>query len=141
MKPHKTRKKGARRGERKEYPFYPNHFLRILMVIMGSVAVVATLAAFFPLPLDRIADPLAMPDTQSEALWILKPAVLLGSVVPLPGLTVVLITLLACLFVLLPILDRSGKQSIKRRLAVAVPFLIWMAFLALSMLLSPGMTK
>ena len=136
--PHKGRKKGTRRGNRKEYPFFPNHILRGLMVIMGSVAVVAILAALFPLPLDHIADPLVQPEPTVRALWILKPAILLGRIVHLPGLTVVLITLLAALFVLLPILDRSGKQSVRRRLAVAIPFLIWMIFLTLSIFLSPG---
>lgn len=109
------------------------------MVIMGSMAVVAILAALFPLPLDHIADPLVQPDPTVRALWILKPAILLGGIFHLPGLTVVLITLLATLFVFLPILDRSGKQSIRRRLVVAVPFLIWMIFLTLSIFLSPGL--
>ena len=108
------------------------------MTIMGTVAVIAILAALFPLPLDHIADPLAASDAGGRALWILKPAILLADIVHFPGLTVVLITTLAVLFVLLPILDRSGKQSIKRRLAVAVPFLIWMSFLVLSLILSPG---
>jgi quinol-cytochrome oxidoreductase complex cytochrome b subunit len=138
MKPYRARKKGARRGERKEYPFYPNHLLRILMMIMVSVAVITALAALFPLPLDRIADPLAITEAKSRTLWILNPAIVLGSLVHLRGLTAVIITLLAGMFVLLPILDRSGKQSIKRRLLVAVPFLIWMTFLALSIFLSPG---
>ena len=109
------------------------------MVITGSVAVIAILAALFPLPLDHIADPLAQPDPAVRALWILKPAILLGGIVHLQGLTVVLITLLAALFVFLPILDRSGKQSVKLRLAVALPFLLWIFFLTLSMFLSPGL--
>ena len=139
-KPHKTRKKAARRHERKEYPFYPNQFFRNLMAVMGAVTVVATLAALFPLPLDRIADPLVQPDPAIRALWILKPAILLGSILVRPALTAGLIAFLAVLFVLLPILDRSGHSTLKRRAMVAIPFLLWMAFLGLSLLMSVGVS-
>jgi hypothetical protein len=108
------------------------------MAIMGAVAVIATLAALFPLPLDHIADPLAVSDTGTRTLWILKPAILLGDLVLRPSLTVVLIAIFAALFVLLPILDRTGQSSIKRRALVAVPFLLWMLFLAWSLLLATG---
>lgn len=108
------------------------------MVIMGAVAGVTTLAALFPLPLDHMADPLAQPDAGIRILWILKPAILLGSILTRPSLTVGLIAVLAVLFVLLPILDRSGHSSIKRRMLVAVPFLLWMVFLALAMLFPAG---
>lgn len=135
---YKVRMKHTRRGEQKDYPFYPNHLLRILMVIMGVVVVIATMSALFPLPLDNIADPLAPPDPGYKTLWILKPAILLGDIVFRPGFTVVLIAIFAALFVLLPILDRSGQRSIKRRALVAVPFLLWMLFLAWSLLLSTG---
>jgi quinol-cytochrome oxidoreductase complex cytochrome b subunit len=138
IKPHKVRKKHARRGEAKEYPFYPNHLIRILIAVMGTVCVIATLAAIFPLPLDHIADPLAKPEAGIQALWILKPAILLGDLVFRPALTVVLVTIFAVLFVLLPTLDRSGQRSIKRRALVALPFLLWMLFLAWSLLLSTG---
>lgn len=138
MRSYKFRKKHARRGKQKEYPFYPNHLLRILMAIMGAVAVIATVSALLPLPLDQIADPLAEFDPGTRTLWILKPAILLGDIVFRPDLTVVLIAILATLFVLLPILDRSGQRSIKRRTLVAVPFLLWMLFLAWSLLLSTG---
>lgn len=137
-KPYKSRKRSARRGQLKEYPFYPYHIIRVLMAIMGAVAVIAILSALFPLPLDHIADPLAEPDAGTEALWILKPAILLGDILFRPGLTVVLIVIFASLFVLLPILDRSGQRSIKRRILVAVPFLLWMLFLAMSLLFSTG---
>jgi len=112
------------------------------MTIMGAVAVIATLAALFPLPLDHIADPLTEIDPGTRSLWILKPAILLSNILSgitfWPGLTVVLIALLGTLFVLLPILDHSGQRSIKRRTLVAVPFLLWMLFLALSLILSTG---
>jgi quinol-cytochrome oxidoreductase complex cytochrome b subunit len=139
---YRVRRKHARRGEQKEYPFYPNQLLRILMTIMGAVAVIATLAALFPLPLDHIADPLTEIDPGTRSLWILKPAILLSDILSgitfWPGLTMVLIALLGTLFVLLPILDHSGQRSIKRRTLVAVPFLLWMLFLALSLILSTG---
>ena len=135
---YKTRKRHTRRGGHKEYPFYPNHLLRALISILGAVAVIAILSAIFPLALDHIADPLAQPDPGTQALWILKPAILLNDIVHLPGLTIALIAFLAMLFVLLPVLDRSGQRSIKRRTLVAIPFLLWMFFLAWSLLVSTG---
>jgi len=134
----KVRRKHARRGEQRAYPFYPNYLLRILMLIMGTMAVIAAFAALFPLPMDYIADPLAVPDPGTRTLWILKPAMLLVSIVSSSGLTVVLITIFAALFVLFPLLDRSGQASIKHRILVAIPFLLWMLFLALSLLLPAG---
>lgn len=108
------------------------------MAVMGTVALVAALSALFPLALDQIADPLGHSDPEDKVLWILKPAILLGDLVLLPGVTVVLIAFLAVLFVLLPVLDRSGQRSLRRRILVAVPFLLWMLFLAFSLLLSTG---
>lgn len=136
----KNRRKHTRRGEQKEYPFYPNHLLRILMAIMGTVAVIAAISALFPLPLDQIADPLGTPDPGTRTLWILKPAVLLGNIASSPSLTVVLITFFAALFVLLPVLDPSGQRFLKRRILVAMPFLLWMLFLAWSLLFSTGVS-
>ena len=135
---YKLRKKGSKRGEEREYPFYPNQLLRILMSIMGAVALVAIVAALFPLPLGQIADPLAEPDPGTGALWILKPALLLKALVLSPRLTILLIFSLAALFVLLPILDPSGHRSMRRRIIVAVPFILWMLFLALSLLFATG---
>jgi quinol-cytochrome oxidoreductase complex cytochrome b subunit len=134
----KGRRKRARRGEQKESPFYPNFVLRILMAIMATVAVIAILSALFPLPLDHIADPLAASDPGTRTLWILKPAVLLDNIAFSPGITVVLITIFAALFVILPLLDRSGQRSIKRRILVATPFLLWMLFLTFSLLFATG---
>jgi len=45
---------------------------------------------------------------------------------------------LAVLFVLLPILDPSEHRSLKRRAVIAIPFLLWMFFLALSLIFSVG---
>ena len=130
----------SRDSDQKEYPFYPNQFIRILMSIMGAIAVIAGLAALFPLPLNRIANPLAEPAPGTGMLWILKPAALLERLVLSPAWTVTLTAVFALLFVLLPILDPSEQRSIKRRVLVAIPFLLWMLFLALSLLFSPGFT-
>lgn len=137
-KPYKMRKKTVRRHEQREYPFYPHQLFRNLMAVMGAVAVVAVLAALFPLPMDRMADPLAQPDPGVGTLWILKPAILLAGILARPALAVGLIFILAVLFVLLPILDRSGHSSLKRRVLIAIPFLLWMVFLAVSLLIPTG---
>ncbi len=137
-RPYTLRKRLARRGKERERPFYPYHFFRGLMAAMGTIAAISTVSAIFPRALDRIADPLMGPDPGAKILWILKPAILLGDIVFRPSLTVIFIAILATLFVLLPILDRSGQRSIKRRILVAVPFLLWMLFLAWSLLLSTG---
>lgn len=138
MRTYKGRKRQTRGSVRREYPFYPNQLLRILMVIMGTLAAVAVLSALFPLSLDLIADPFARPEAGTRALWILKPVILLGGMLKRPGLTIVLVTFLAALFVLLPALDRSGQRTLKRRLLMATPFLLWVLFLAVSLLFSVG---
>ena len=138
-KPYRARRKQARHSEQKEYPFYPNFFLRVLMAALGALAVITMLSALFPLPLDHMADPLAQPAPGTRALWILKPAILLSSILPgRSSLAMVLIAVLAALFVFLPLLDRSGHSSIRRRTLVAVPFLLWMLFLALSLMIPTG---
>jgi len=138
MRPYRSRRKHTRPVEQKEYPFYPNFLFRVLIVFLAALALTSLLSALFPLPLDPIADPLAQPAPGTRALWILKPAIMVNSVLPMPGLTIVLIVFLAALFVLLPLLDRSGHSSMKRRALVAVPFLLWMLFLAVSLLSSTG---
>ena len=138
MRSYKSRTRAGRRREGKKIPFYPNQVYRVLMAIMAAITVTSILAVVFPLPLDRIADPLTRAAPGTGTLWILKPAILLVGILRGPVLAVGFITLMAALFVLLPILDRSGHSSVKRRILVAVPFLLWMAFLALSLLLSTG---
>jgi len=108
------------------------------MAAMGTIAAISIVSAIFPRALDRIADPLMGPDPGAKILWILKPAILLKKLVFMPNLTVVLISFLAALFVLLPVLDRSGQRSVKRRAIVAVPFLLWILFLVLSLIISTG---
>jgi len=135
---HRTRKRTAAGSEERERIFYPTQLIRILMSVMGTIAVVSGVAAFYPLPLDRIANPLANPAPGTGILWILKPVVLLEKLVLNPALTISLTVVFALLFVMVPMLDLSEQRSIKRRTLVAVPFLLWMLFLALSLFFSPG---
>ncbi len=132
------RRKHTRRGEGGHHPFYPNQVLRIVMAVMASVAAIALLAGFFPLPLDRIADPLGGPDPSSPPLWVLKPALLLDRILTFPGLTMSLITALMALFFLLPVLDPSSHRSPLVRVLVSAPILLWILFLAIALFLPGG---
>lgn len=135
---YKGRKKTGRHRGPDEYPFYPTHLIRGLMAILGAVFAVALTSALLPLPLDHIADPLAGPGAESGILWLLKPVAVLFRITSRPGLTVGLVTFLAVLFIILPVVDRSGKSSIRRRIMVAVPFLLWLLFLAWTILFTGG---
>lgn len=137
-KAYHTRKKRGWKGDGVEYPFYPNHILRGLIVVVTAVAVVAFLAAIFPPSLHRAADPLTGPDPGIQALWVLKPAIVLEKLFRSRVITSSAIALLFVLFLMLPVLDRTGQRPLRKRILLTVPFAALIAWLVLSTLLSLG---
>ena len=71
-------------------------------------------------------------------MLLLKPAIVMEKALGSRRLAVTAVTTLCFLFILLPILDRTGKKKLGKRLALAVPFLALIAWLVLSALLSMG---
>ena len=105
---------------------------------MAFSALIMFLAALFPPSLNRAADPLSGPDPGIQALWVLKPALMLEKLFSSRVITSLTITLLCLAFILLPVLDRTGSQHIRKRLLLAIPFLILIAWLVFSSLFSIG---
>jgi quinol-cytochrome oxidoreductase complex cytochrome b subunit len=137
-KAYQIRKQRGRRKGEAEYPFYPNHLLRGLIVVTTAAAIVTFLASIFPPSLDRAADPLTGPDPGTQALWVVKPALVLENLFGSKTLTSSAITLIFVLFLLLPVLDRTGHRHLRKRLILAVPFVAIVAWLILSALLKMG---
>ena len=133
-----SRKTRDRKKERADYPFYPNHILRGLIVVVAAFALIVFLAALVPPSLDRAADPLTGPDPGIQALWVLKPAIVLEKLFRSRVITSLTITALCLGFLLLPVLDRTGRQQVSKRLMVAIPFAILIVWLVLSSLFSMG---
>ncbi len=137
-KAYQARKLRGRRKGNIDYPFYPNHILRGLIVVAAALAVVAFLAAIFPPSLNQAADPLTGPDPGIQALWVLKPAIVLEKLFRSRVVTSFAIALLFVLFLMFPVLDRTGQRPLRKRILVTVPFAALIAWLILSILLSLG---
>jgi quinol-cytochrome oxidoreductase complex cytochrome b subunit len=103
-------------------PFFPNHMLRQLVVALLLVAVLVTLAAFWPRPFAESADPFTVPP-DLRPLGI--PATILVGAGRLPfGLGLVGLPILFLLLAVLPLVDRSeGEGIVRRPLAVTISVL------------------
>ncbi|MDF1536302.1 MAG: hypothetical protein P1S46_07355 [bacterium] len=138
-KAYRVRKKGLRKRDGVEYPFYPNYVIRGFMVVAAAFALIAFLSAAFPPSLDRAADPLLTgPDPEIKVVWILKPAIMAERIIGSRTLTSSVTAVLLLGFVLLPILDRSGRRRLQKRLFLVISFLFFILFFVLSLLLHSG---
>jgi quinol-cytochrome oxidoreductase complex cytochrome b subunit len=137
-KAYQARKKGLRKKDGTDYPFYPNHVLRGLMVVAAAAAVIAFLSAVYPPSMDRAADPFTGPGSETRALWILKPAIMAEKVVHSRTVTSAVAAVLLLGLVLLPFLDRTGQRRVQKRLHLAVPLLILIFYFILSILVHSG---
>lgn len=112
-------------------PFYPNHMLRQLIALLLTLGVVISLAALWPRPLARPADPFA-PAAALRVLWF--PAAMLRAATHYLGewgLTVIITVVV--LLALLPLLDRSPeRRPLRRPVATAGAVLLLAALVALS---------
>ena len=128
-----------RRG-RREYPFYPHHVTRNAMAMAAAIAVLTALAAVYPVPLEQAADPLAAPTegVPPEIFWALKPLVVIDLLAPFGALTPLILLAATAVLLALPLMDRSGETALRRRLPVAIPFALIMAYVAVSLWLFPG---
>jgi quinol-cytochrome oxidoreductase complex cytochrome b subunit len=137
-KAYQIRKQRDRRKGEGDYPFFPNHILRGLIVVAAAAAIVTFLASLFPPSLHRAADPLTGPDPGTQALWVVKPAMALENLFGSRTVTSSAIALLFVGFLLLPVLDRTGHRQLRKRLILAVPFVLLIAWLVLSALWNMG---
>ena len=137
---------GPRRYKHPEYreedtiPFFPNYIILEVIVSFMLLAALIVLASILPVGLEEKADPFLTPEhikPEWYFLWIYQfikvPPILMGPGVA-AGLAGILIPAIGILLLfLLPFLDRKPERRPgKRKLAMAITFLIVMIFVALS---------
>jgi quinol-cytochrome oxidoreductase complex cytochrome b subunit len=94
-------------------PFFPNHVLRMFVVLVLTLGVVLTLAMFWPRPFGPVADPFTPP----ESLPVLGvPAtILVGAGHLWGGFGLYALLFLFLLLLILPLVHRSDERSLLRR--------------------------
>jgi len=108
-------------------PFFPNHLLRSLIVSTLVIAVLITLAAFFPRPVGDPADISTVPDSLVTTWLLADVARALNRYVG-PWLFVVLVVLLGGLAVL-PLFDRRPERQLRdRRIALLLGTVFLLVF-------------
>ena len=137
---------GPRRYRHPEYreedtiPFFPNYIILEVIVSFIILAGLIVLASLLPTGLEEKADPFLTPEhikPEWYFLWIYQfikvPPILIGPGV-VAGLAGILIPAIGILLLfLLPFLDRNPeRRPSKRRLAMAIAFVIVVIFVALS---------
>lgn len=119
-------------------PFFPNHMLRQLVVALVTLAVVVTLAAFFPRPFGAPADPFALPN-ELPALGL--PAAILVGAGRLPGgLGLIGLPVLLVALAVLPLVVQTKEQAFSRRPVAMGLFALFLVLLLVSLFagLGPG---
>ena len=119
-------------------PFFPNHMLRQLVVAFITLAVVVTLACFFPRPFGPPADPFTLPH-ELPALGL--PAAILVGAGRLPGgLGLFVLPLLLAALAVLPLVVRTKEQAFSRRPVAMGLFILFLLLLLASLAagLGPG---
>lgn len=110
-------------------PFFPNHMLRQLIVVLVTLGLVGTLAAFFPRPFGPPADPFSPPEGV-PALGL--PAAILVGAGRIPGgLGLIGLPVLLLALAVLPLLVRTKEEAFTRR-----PVAMWLSVLFLLLLLA-----
>ena len=99
-------------------PFYPNHLMRILVVSVVLLAIVGTLAVFFPRPIAAPADPFLVPEELVSTWVIVDVAAAVLVVLGRFGALAILVLLVA--LALVPLFDRTPTKEIRRRPIIAV---------------------
>ncbi|NIV31632.1 MAG: hypothetical protein GWN58_19735 [Anaerolineae bacterium] len=137
---------GPRRYKHPEYPeedtipFFPNYIILEVIVGFMLLAALIVLASLLPVGLEEKADPFSTPEhikPEWYFLWIYQfiklPPFVLGPGIA-AGLAGILIPAIGIvLLILLPFLDRKAERKpSKRRLAMAITFVILVIFVALS---------
>lgn len=111
-------------------PFFPNHVLRMFVVLVLTIGVVLTLAMFWPRPFGPVADPFS-PPTTLPVLGI--PATILTGAGRLwGGFGLYALLFLFILLLILPLVHRSEERSLLRRPVVTSVTGILILLLAIS---------
>jgi len=100
-------------GDQAGVPFFPDHFLRSLIVGVLVLSLVITLAALYPRDVAAAANP-AQPPRSLRSTWIVAD-VSRGLIYHLGGWGFLGFLLLGGLMVLLPLFDRSPERRLRKR--------------------------
>ncbi len=123
------------RQERTGEPFYPDHMLRQLAVVLVSIGVVVTLAILRPRTFSGPADPF-QPPAEVQVVWF--PMAVLRTVTHyLGGWGITAFFLLFLFLFLVPILDRSPERHPRQR-PVALTFAALLVALLLGLWIHGG---
>jgi cytochrome b6 len=128
---HEPEEWARRPDKRKTIPFFPHFFLREALIWLIVLDVLAVLAVFFPWELGRKADPFASAPAGIRPewyfVWMFQMLKFLPSKIgPLDGELVGLlaVSLGACLWILVPWIDRSENLKFIRAIRYAGAFVI-----------------
>ena len=104
-------------------PFFPNHVLRMFVVLALTLGVVMTLAMFWPRPFGPVADPFAPPDFLP--ILGIPATVLMGAGRLWGGFGLHALLFLFFLLLILPLVYRSDERSLLQRpVAASVTILL-----------------
>ena len=109
-------------AEKEGIPFFPNHLLKEVIAAFLLVALLISLAVFFPAPLELKADPFDTPD-HIKPEWYFMGMYQMLKVIPNELLGIFSNSLFVGLLFLIPFLDRNPERKLaKRRFSLAVFF-------------------
>ncbi len=94
-------------------PFYPNHIMRLIVLSVFLIALVGSLAAFFPRPVGDPATPFYAPD-ELISTWVLVD-VTIALLRFFGPLGIVLALILISVLALLPLFDRKPETDLRSR--------------------------
>lgn len=109
-------------AEKEGIPFFPNHLLKEVIAAFLLIALLISLAVFFPAPLELKADPFDTP-AHIKPEWYFMGMYQMLKVIPNELLGIFSNSLFVGLLFLIPFLDRNPERKLaKRRFSLAVFF-------------------
>jgi len=116
-----------------EIPFFPNHLLSEIALAFAILGLIVVFASLFPVKLAEKYDPLNPPQILEPEWYFMGVYQLLKTqgVAPIHG--VVLLSVLAILLILVPLIDRGSERAPRERpLMMAAAFVVILQFLVLT---------
>ena len=111
-------------------PFFPNHVLRMFVVLVLTLGVVLTLAMFWPRPFGPVADPFAPPEF--VPILGIPATILMGAGHLLGGFGLHALLFLFILLLVLPLVHRSDDRNLLQRPVAATVTILLILLLVVS---------
>lgn len=111
-----NKKNGVNEEEEKGVPFWPDHFLKEVLVMMIVLGIVVTLAVIAPAGLEDKADPFNTP-LHVKPEWYFLAMYQVLKLVPSPVYALCVLGMMFVILVILlfPFIDRNPERSHKKR--------------------------